>query len=334
MGSMLSEPIVRKEHESGENSNLYYSASSMQGWRITMEDALVAVTDVEGRPDVSFFGVFDGHGGTKSSKYAAQRLFETLKVQEDFGNDWAAALRSSFLQLDSDMLKDPVVDDSSGSTSVTTLLVGNKVFCANAGDSRAVMCVKGQCVPLSYDHKPQNKDERDRIIKANGSVNYGRVNGNLALSRAFGDFAYKANTGLSQTEQMVIALPDIICEDITNDTEFIFLACDGIWDVKSNAQVVGFIRERLAEEMPTEQILDELLDSCMAKDCANGGLGCDNMTAILVCLKHGGTMADVYQRAAIHYESSDSAPENFGPPTQATPHAALEDELSSDSDSV
>jgi len=329
---MLSEPIVRKEHEAGENPNLYYCTSSMQGWRITMEDAFVAITDVEGRPDVSFFGVFDGHGGTKSSKYVAQRLFETLKVQEEFGKDWNAALRNSFLQLDTDMSKDPVVDDFSGSTSVTTLLVGNKIFCANAGDSRALMCVKGQPVPLSYDHKPQNKDERARIVKAKGSVNYGRVNGNLALSRAFGDFAYKANTELSQTEQMVIAEPDIICMDISDDTEFIFLACDGIWDVKSNAQVVGFIRERLAEEMPTEQILDELLDSCMAKDCVNGGLGCDNMTAILVCLKHGGTMADVYQRAAVHYENSNSTSEDCDPSTQADRFAALEDELSSDSD--
>ena len=66
-----------------------------------------------------------------------------------------------------------------------------KVFVANAGDSRCVMGVDGKCVPLSFDHKPESPDELDRIIKAGSEVVEGRVDGNLNLTRAFGDLKYK-----------------------------------------------------------------------------------------------------------------------------------------------
>ena len=69
-----------------------------------------------------------------------------------------------------------------------------EIYCANAGDSRTVMCEKGNAVDLSKDHKPELPEERSRIIKAGGEVVDGRVNGMLALSRAFGDFDYKPIT--------------------------------------------------------------------------------------------------------------------------------------------
>jgi len=65
-------------------------------------------------------------------------------------------------------------------------------------------------------------------------VEYNRVNGNLALSRALGDFVFKRNGNLKADEQMVIALPDIEQRTINEDWEFVLLACDGIWDVLTN----------------------------------------------------------------------------------------------------
>lgn len=60
---------------------------------------------------------------------------------------------------------------------------------ANAGDSRGVGCTKAKgTLALSYDHKPENKEEQLRIEAAGGFVEANRVNGNLALSRALGDF--------------------------------------------------------------------------------------------------------------------------------------------------
>ena len=73
--------------------------------------------------------------------------------------------------------------------------------------------------------------------------------GNLALSRALGDFVFKKNEKKSAEEQIVTAYPDVTVEKITPDHEFLVLACDGIWDVLSNQEVVDFIRGRLASNM-------------------------------------------------------------------------------------
>lgn len=73
---------------------------------------------------------------------------------------------------------------------------------ANVGDSRAVLSVGGLAEPLSYDHKPANQLEARRIIAAGGWVEFNRVNGNLALSRALGDFMFKRNEDLPPEAQV------------------------------------------------------------------------------------------------------------------------------------
>jgi len=115
----------------------------------------------------------------------------------------------------------------------------------------------------------------------------------LALSRAMGDFEYKNNTLLKAKDQAVTVNPEIRCVPITSDTEFILLACDGIWDVKSSQQAIDFVHQncyssqiqnRGKKEIPYLcNGMEKMLDDCCAKDlhsCA--GLGTDNMTAILV----------------------------------------------------
>lgn len=60
---------------------------------------------------------------------------------------------------------------------------------SDEGDSRAVVCnLKGEAQELSRDHKPDDKAEKARIEKAGGEIHEGRINGNLNLSRAIGDF--------------------------------------------------------------------------------------------------------------------------------------------------
>ena len=68
------------------------------------------------------------------------------------------------------------------------LMTKHTYYVANIGDSRAVLSRGGQVVPLSFDHKPDLTEERNRIEKAGGFVKEGRVNGTLSLSRSFGDF--------------------------------------------------------------------------------------------------------------------------------------------------
>ena len=65
MGQTLSEPVTIKNSESGEDEWLYYGISSMQGWRVSMEDAHSAVLnlDPDGKKRIAWFAVYDGHGG-------------------------------------------------------------------------------------------------------------------------------------------------------------------------------------------------------------------------------------------------------------------------------
>ena len=73
------------------------------------------------------------------------------------------------------------------------MITPREVFCCNAGDSRTVMSKASKAVELSRDHKPDCYDERRRIYAANSFVDNERVGGTLALSRALGDFDFKAN---------------------------------------------------------------------------------------------------------------------------------------------
>lgn len=84
-----------------------------------------------------------------------------------------------------------------GTTACVLLVTNDLIYCANVGDSRAVLCSDGKAIPLSYDHKPQNDEELARIEKSGHFVEDDRVDGNLALSRAIGDFQYKDKVALS-----------------------------------------------------------------------------------------------------------------------------------------
>ena len=85
-----------------------------------------------------------------------------------------------------------------GSTACVVLITPTEIYCANTGDSRAIIAVgTTSTYDLSDDHKPDNEDELIRIEAAGATVEDGRVAGKLSLSRAIGDLAYKKNTNLS-----------------------------------------------------------------------------------------------------------------------------------------
>lgn len=291
MGQTLSEPVTAKETSSCANEYVKVGASCMQGWRINMEDAHTHLLSLMEDKHASFFAVYDGHGGAKVAQYAGSHLHKKIVGHPSYKKGKIEeAIKQGFLAVDSDMLEDEnMKDELAGTTAVIVLLKGNKVYCGNVGDSRAVASVGGQVQQLSYDHKPGNEAETKRIIAAGGWVEFNRVNGNLALSRALGDFVFKKNEKKSPEEQIVTAYPDIVVRDITPDHEFIVLACDGIWDVLSNEEVVEFIRSRIALKMEPEHICEELMTRCLAPDCQMGGLGCDNMTVVLICFLHFNT---------------------------------------------
>lgn len=137
--------------------------------------------------------------------------------------------------------------DAGGCTANVGLIKNGVVYLANAGDSRAVaQSRKGETIALSYDHKPENEDERARIENAEGYVENNRVCGNLALSRALGDFSYKLNSKYAREKQQVIPNPDCIVHP-ASDIEFAVLACDGIWDCVSNEECTAWFAKALHE---------------------------------------------------------------------------------------
>jgi len=264
MGNFLDTPITEKETEVGSDAktNLSYGLSAMQGWRAQMEDDHVQQLSLEGHPDVSLFGVYDGHGGDMVAHYVANHITERLKrhlppaqlPEADVPAQSKLAFEKALMEIDTELRHLPEVEsgqDQSGSTSVMTLISKEYVVCANTGDSRAVLCRGGQAVALSHDHKPYNTGEKERIEAAGSHVKFNRVNGDLAVSRALGDFVYKRCETVADADQAVTAFPDVIVEkrQAASD-EVIVLACDGIWDVMSSQEVCDKVKEMLINGRP------------------------------------------------------------------------------------
>lgn len=102
------------------------------------------------------------------------------------------------------MLQDESLkNEQAGSTAVVVVIKNKDLYCANVGDSRAIASINGKVEELSLDHKPSNEIELKRIMAAGGWVDCNRVNGNLALSRALGDFGFKRNEKKTAKEQIV-----------------------------------------------------------------------------------------------------------------------------------
>lgn len=158
-----------------------------------------------------------------------------------------------------------------------------KIYVANAGDSRCTMGKAGKAVEMSIDHKPESQIEIDRIEKAGSTITDGRVDGNLNLTRSLGDLKYKQKEHLKPEEQAITANPDTYCFDLTDDIDFIIMGCDGIWEQKSNEEMVEYVYEHLEKKEELSKIVSSLLLDTIAPSVAETqGIGCDNMTCVLV----------------------------------------------------
>ena len=170
-----------------------------------------------------------------------------------------------------------------------------RMYFANAGDSRAVICKNGIGYQMSHDHKPDSAKEKNRIYKSGGWVNEGRIKGNLNLSRSLGDFEYKQDKNLNPKDQMITAYPEINIEIIDDTCEFIIIACDGIWDCLTPQAACDYVRNRLYDQetglpknnIKISKIIEEMMDSIITDDIQNeNGIGSDNMTCIVIQFKH------------------------------------------------
>jgi serine/threonine protein phosphatase PrpC len=184
-------------------------------------------------------------------------------------------------------------EEDSGSTGVVVVVTPTHIICANLGDSRGLLRRAGKTLPLSFDQVPSNLPERQRIEEAKGTVKGKRIDGELAVSRAFGDYSYKEDTVLAADKQKVIVVPELVVYPrIMDQDEFIILACDGIWDVASSNQCSQFVQHLLLEgETDLGNIAEEALDTCLERKST------DNMTMMIIGLP--GLNAEISATAAV-----------------------------------
>jgi serine/threonine protein phosphatase PrpC len=239
----------------------------------------------------SFAAVFDGHGGDECSTYLVEALphhlrqamvteREALKSaveqsrltqRQDQSEDAASDLmrkiiKSSYLRADKEFIS-PKNAPQSGSTAATVILFGRRLFAANVGDSRVVLCRGGgQCVELTSDHKPSRPDEAARVRAAGGFILHKRVMGELAITRAFGDKSFKMGIKAMLEEEdveelaggangneaakdltapLVSAEPEIASMILSHNDEFLLLACDGLFDVFRSQDAIALARQEL-----------------------------------------------------------------------------------------
>nr|XP_020656194.1 protein phosphatase 1B isoform X1 [Pogona vitticeps] len=303
MGAFLDKPKTEKHNAHGAGNGLRYGLSSMQGWRVEMEDAHTAVVGIpHGLEDWSFFAVYDGHAGSRVANYCSNHLLEHITSNEDFRGteqpgsalepsveNVKSGIRTGFLKIDEYMrnfsdLRNGM--DRSGSTAVGVMISPEHIYFINCGDSRAVLYRNGQVCFSTQDHKPCNPREKERIQNAGGSVMIRRVNGSLAVSRALGDYDYKCVDGKGPTEQLVSPEPEVYEIVRAEEDEFIVLACDGIWDVMSNEELCEFVKSRLEVSDDLEKVCNWVVDTCLHKGSR------DNMSIVLVCFSNAPKVSD------------------------------------------
>ncbi|KAH9256619.1 hypothetical protein BASA81_005123 [Batrachochytrium salamandrivorans] len=181
-----------------------------------------------------------------------------------------------------------------GSTAVVALVRGGSnpkkqpgvLTVAWVGDSRAVLCRAGKPVEVSKDHKAEREDEKARIRANAGKVDrQGRLYGDLAVSRAFGDLQHKGrelraivsnNDENVGAEGTLIALPDVVQIVLTAQDEFLILASDGVWDVMSNEQVCNYVRFHLNRHGDVRKAALELVDKALEMHSV------DNVSVVII----------------------------------------------------
>jgi serine/threonine protein phosphatase PrpC len=286
MGSYLSKPEKKKNSFDSKSDSYKYGICDMQGWRLHMEDAHIAIPNFY--KDFSLFAVFDGHGNETVAKFSAENFPSIILNNKNFlENNIIQGLEESFMIIDN-MLKEESENEKKyfhcGCTVVMLLFSKTKYYVANLGDSRVLLYTKSKrCVSLTIDHKPDVPEEKNRIEQAGGFIRMGRVNGCLNLTRSLGDLHFKQNFNLEPHQQMISGFPEVKEYDIDGDEDFFLIACDGVFDSKSNSDICQRIDMRYNQNpfIHLSVILEDLFDSLLGKSTFDG-YGCDNMSGILI----------------------------------------------------
>lgn len=212
----------------------------------------------------NYYAVFDGHGGPHKlhqstagyrkhvALYSAENLHIILNkyfsvIDLNSEDLVCEAIRQAFMDLDIEMY----TQNLPFGTTCTCLLIDyerNKIYQANLGDSRSILFSGNDIISVTSDHDPMNKIEKSRILNAGGTVFFGRVNGELMLSRAFGDFDLKSNntTAYDPINGMISAVPDVNVIPIIHNM-FFLVTSDAPFESLDNDSLLILTNECLVE---------------------------------------------------------------------------------------
>ncbi|KAL6337546.1 hypothetical protein AAG906_037139 [Vitis piasezkii] len=286
----------------GGNS-MYTSMFTQGGRKGINQDAMTVWEDFSGEKGMFFCAVLDGHG--PSGHHVAglirdilpSRLSSAFKLSLPNSSKcdsdiyplfplWKASLIKSFEEMDEELGSNSTFDSfCSGTTAVTVIKQEDHLIIANLGDSRAVLCTRGnrnQLVPvqLTVDLKPNLPSEAERIKNCKGRVFAlpdesgvyrlwmpDQNSPGLAMTRAFGDFCLK--------DYGLISIPDVSYRELTDKDEFVVLASDGVWDVLSNSEVIRIVASAKKRSMAAQLLVDRAVrewkikyPGCKTDDCA------------------------------------------------------------------
>ncbi|KAH0879581.1 hypothetical protein HID58_066975, partial [Brassica napus] len=251
----------------GKNSNgeIKFGYSLVKGKaNHPMEDYYVSkFTKIDGK-ELGLFAIYDGHLGERVPAYLQKHLFSNILKEEHFWFDPQRALIAAYEKTDQTILSHSDLGRG-GSTAVTAILLnGRHLWVANVGDSRAVLSQGGQAIQMTIDHEPHT--ERLSIEDKGGFVSnmpgdVPRVNGQLAVSRAFGDKSLKTHLRSD---------PDVKDSSVDAHTDVLVLASDGLWKVMANQEAIDIARRikdplKAAKELTTEALRRDSKDdiSCI-----------------------------------------------------------------------
>ncbi|EFH55772.1 predicted protein [Arabidopsis lyrata subsp. lyrata] len=216
-----------------------------------MEYYIVADTKTVKGHNLGLYAIFDGHSGIDVADYLHNHLFDNILSQPDFWRNPKKAIKRAYKSTD-DYILHNIVGPRGGSTAVTAIVINGKTtVIANVGDSRAILCRASDVVKqITVDHEPDNLVESKGGFVSQKPGNVPRVDGQLAMSRAFGDGGLKEHISVR---------PNIEIVEIHDDTKFLILASDGLWKVMSNDEVWHQIKKRGNAEEAAKTLIDKAL---------------------------------------------------------------------------
>ena len=226
-----------------------YYCTSLKGKRESNEDKHVVIENennlLKDKKNINYYAVYDGHGGKQISSFLEKELHNYFLLPNiDYLN--LCSLKKYIKNVYGHLQKKLDIEYrdkayKTGSTALVLILFNdteqNKhLYIINLGDCRSILCNKKlKSIQLSQDHKPNSDTERKRLEKLGGKIYFDgydyRIE-TLSVSRAFGDI---------DTKPYITHIPEIFKIKLNKEDKFFVIACDGLWDVMSNQEVIDFI---------------------------------------------------------------------------------------------